>query len=188
MTTGSGWMASRYIFMLSAMVAIVWLFPTVHVQMFLYIACPRWCIVTLLAFVWLFPTVYFWVAPKMAYLWGWRVILVALVWLFSFVCLAHWNVHIRVGLAFARIMFSIILIHHSLITNVVSKIFCFRLTFNQDNKFSLNWKEIWKWNLFVCHHWYQIAEIGFFPNPTILALWWSWRQKVVGVFSIESVR
>ena len=54
------WMFSQIAFIwrcIIALVAFVWLFSTVRLQMSPQIACLRGCIITLVAFVWLFCTV-----------------------------------------------------------------------------------------------------------------------------------
>ena len=48
-----------------------------------HIACPRWCIVTLVAFVWLFSFGHFQMNSQIACTIGCIVTLVAFVWLFS---------------------------------------------------------------------------------------------------------
>ena len=69
------------------LVAFVWLFSTVCIQMSPQIACPRRCIVTLVAFVWLFSTVYFQMCFQSSCIGGCKVTLVASIWFFSTVYL-----------------------------------------------------------------------------------------------------
>ena len=68
------------------LVAFVYLFSGVSFQIFLQIASLVGCKVTLVTFVWLLPTVCFQMSPQMACLWGYKVALAAIVWLFSTVC------------------------------------------------------------------------------------------------------
>ena len=49
--------------------------------------CPRGYIITLVAFVWLFSTVRLQMCSQISYLWGCKVTLVTFIWLFSAVCL-----------------------------------------------------------------------------------------------------
>ena len=71
------------------LVAFVWFFPTVCLQMYPQMNCLRGCIVTLVAFVWLFPTVDFQMSPQIACLRERRVALAAFVWLYARFCWFH---------------------------------------------------------------------------------------------------
>ena len=68
---------------LVTLVAFVWLFPTVCIQMPPQIACLRTGIVTLVAFVWLFSTVRFQMCPQIACLRRRKVTRLAFIWLLS---------------------------------------------------------------------------------------------------------
>ena len=59
---------------------------TLRYKKYPQIACQRGCKVALIAFVWLFPTVCFHMSPQIAFPMGCKVTLVAFVWLFSTVC------------------------------------------------------------------------------------------------------
>ena len=71
------------------LIAFVWLFPTVCIQMSPQIPCLRGCKITLVAFVWHFSTVCFQMSPHIACREGCKVTLVAFVWLLSYLGLSH---------------------------------------------------------------------------------------------------
>ena len=68
------------------LVAFVWLFSTVCLQMCPQIACIRGCIITQVAFVWFFSTVCLQMCPQITRLIGCKITQVTFVWLFSTVC------------------------------------------------------------------------------------------------------
>ena len=65
------------------LVALVWLFSTVRLQMRPQIFWKRRCIVALVTFVWLFSTMHFQMSPQSACKPGRIIALVAFVWFFS---------------------------------------------------------------------------------------------------------
>ena len=74
-------------------------------------ACPRWCIVTLVAFIWPFSTVCFQMIPQIACVWWCKLTLVALVWTLILACLCHSQWSFYINITVTQLM---ILIHHYL--------------------------------------------------------------------------
>ena len=126
------------------------------------IACPRWCIVTLVAFVWLFPTVHFQMPPQSACIRRWIFTLVTFIWMFSIV-----NFH---PLAFNCIITFEILIHY----NYENCGFCCNTCCKLIKILSPNWYWSWagkirKWNsclrkhriIYKNRHYFFLAFMSF---------------------------